>query len=92
MPPDGDLATSTASGVERAGPGEVRVRRALISVSDKAGVVDFAPVPHPVSVDGEVPVVFGRQIAPRPTIKVGGCSGTARYPYPNIPGMAIIRF
>jgi phosphoribosylaminoimidazolecarboxamide formyltransferase / IMP cyclohydrolase len=29
-------------GVERAAPGEVRVRRALLSVSDKEGVVDFA--------------------------------------------------
>jgi phosphoribosylaminoimidazolecarboxamide formyltransferase/IMP cyclohydrolase len=30
------------AGVERSEPGEVRVRRALLSVSDKAGVVDFA--------------------------------------------------
>jgi phosphoribosylaminoimidazolecarboxamide formyltransferase / IMP cyclohydrolase len=30
------------AGVERAAPGEVRVRRALLSVSDKAGIVDFA--------------------------------------------------
>jgi phosphoribosylaminoimidazolecarboxamide formyltransferase/IMP cyclohydrolase len=29
-------------GVERAQPGEVRVRRALLSVSDKTGIVDFA--------------------------------------------------
>jgi phosphoribosylaminoimidazolecarboxamide formyltransferase / IMP cyclohydrolase len=29
-------------GIERAAPGGVRVRRALLSVSDKAGVVDFA--------------------------------------------------
>ena len=29
-------------GVERAEPGEVQVRRALLSVSDKAGIVDFA--------------------------------------------------
>jgi phosphoribosylaminoimidazolecarboxamide formyltransferase/IMP cyclohydrolase len=29
-------------GVERAAPGEVRVRRALLSVSDKQGIVDFA--------------------------------------------------
>jgi phosphoribosylaminoimidazolecarboxamide formyltransferase/IMP cyclohydrolase len=28
--------------LERAAPGEVRVRRALLSVSDKAGIVDFA--------------------------------------------------
>jgi phosphoribosylaminoimidazolecarboxamide formyltransferase/IMP cyclohydrolase len=31
-----------AGGVERAVPGEVRVKRALLSVSDKAGIVDFA--------------------------------------------------
>jgi phosphoribosylaminoimidazolecarboxamide formyltransferase / IMP cyclohydrolase len=31
-----------STGVERADPGEVRVRRALLSVSDKAGIVDFA--------------------------------------------------
>ncbi len=30
------------AGVERAAPGEVRVRRALLSVSDKGGIVDFA--------------------------------------------------
>jgi phosphoribosylaminoimidazolecarboxamide formyltransferase / IMP cyclohydrolase len=32
----------TGEGVERALPGEVRVRRALLSVSDKTGIVDFA--------------------------------------------------
>ena len=31
-----------AAGIERAEPGDVRVRRALLSVSDKAGIVDFA--------------------------------------------------
>ena len=30
------------TGIERAEPGAVRVRRALLSVSEKAGVVDFA--------------------------------------------------
>jgi phosphoribosylaminoimidazolecarboxamide formyltransferase/IMP cyclohydrolase len=30
------------AGIERAEPGAVRVRRALLSVSDKAGIVDFA--------------------------------------------------
>jgi phosphoribosylaminoimidazolecarboxamide formyltransferase/IMP cyclohydrolase len=30
------------NGIERAQPGEVRVRRALLSVSDKVGVVEFA--------------------------------------------------
>jgi phosphoribosylaminoimidazolecarboxamide formyltransferase/IMP cyclohydrolase len=42
MVPEGDLATSNSAGVERAAPGEVRIRRALISVSDKAGIVAFA--------------------------------------------------
>jgi phosphoribosylaminoimidazolecarboxamide formyltransferase / IMP cyclohydrolase len=31
-----------AAGLERAVPGEVRVRRALLSVSDKSGIVEFA--------------------------------------------------
>jgi phosphoribosylaminoimidazolecarboxamide formyltransferase/IMP cyclohydrolase len=35
-------STAKGSGVERALPGEVRVRRALLSVSDKSGIVDFA--------------------------------------------------
>ncbi|MGD0455278.1 MAG: bifunctional phosphoribosylaminoimidazolecarboxamide formyltransferase/IMP cyclohydrolase [Solirubrobacteraceae bacterium] len=34
--------TDRASGVQRAAPGEVRVRRALLSVSDKHGIVEFA--------------------------------------------------
>jgi phosphoribosylaminoimidazolecarboxamide formyltransferase/IMP cyclohydrolase len=34
--------TTPLTGLERTAPGEVRVRRALLSVSDKAGVVDFA--------------------------------------------------
>src|SRR2546429_3663426 len=33
---------SARAGVERARPGEVRVRRALLSVSDKSGIVEFA--------------------------------------------------
>ncbi len=38
------MATETTSttGLERTSPGEVRVRRALLSVSEKAGLVDFA--------------------------------------------------
>jgi phosphoribosylaminoimidazolecarboxamide formyltransferase/IMP cyclohydrolase len=39
---EGELMTDNASGIERAAPGEVRVRRALLSVSDKHGIVDFA--------------------------------------------------
>jgi phosphoribosylaminoimidazolecarboxamide formyltransferase/IMP cyclohydrolase len=34
--------TARGAGVEAAAPGEVRVRRALLSVSDKRGVADFA--------------------------------------------------
>jgi phosphoribosylaminoimidazolecarboxamide formyltransferase / IMP cyclohydrolase len=39
---EGDVMTEHVSGVERAAPGEVRVRRALLSVSDKHGIVAFA--------------------------------------------------
>jgi len=50
MNADGDRGTVGAAGadarkgagVERAAPGEVQVKRALLSVSDKAGIVDFA--------------------------------------------------
>jgi phosphoribosylaminoimidazolecarboxamide formyltransferase / IMP cyclohydrolase len=41
MPSGGDLTTN-APGLEPAAPGEVRVRRALLSVSDKDGIVEFA--------------------------------------------------
>jgi phosphoribosylaminoimidazolecarboxamide formyltransferase/IMP cyclohydrolase len=33
---------ATASGVQQAAPGQVKVRRALLTVSDKRGLVDFA--------------------------------------------------
>ena len=42
MTPEGDVMTDRASGVQRAAPGEVRVRRALLSVSDKQGIVELA--------------------------------------------------
>jgi len=42
MTPEGDVMTDRASGVQRAAPGEVRVRRALLSVSDKHGIVELA--------------------------------------------------
>ncbi len=42
MSPEGDVMTNRPSGVQRAAPGEVRVRRALLSVSDKRGIVAFA--------------------------------------------------
>jgi phosphoribosylaminoimidazolecarboxamide formyltransferase / IMP cyclohydrolase len=41
MTPDFELASQT-SGVEPAQPGEVRIRRALLSVSDKSGLVELA--------------------------------------------------
>src|SRR6059058_5298286 len=42
MAAEGDLMTRHTRGVERAEPGEVRIRRALLSVTDKQGIVDFA--------------------------------------------------
>jgi hypothetical protein len=39
---DGGPTTGRAPGIERAEPGEVRVRRALLSVSEKRGIVEFA--------------------------------------------------
>jgi phosphoribosylaminoimidazolecarboxamide formyltransferase/IMP cyclohydrolase len=42
MASDGEQTTDRAVGIERAAPGEVRLRRALLSVSDKRGIVDFA--------------------------------------------------
>jgi phosphoribosylaminoimidazolecarboxamide formyltransferase / IMP cyclohydrolase len=39
---DGELMTDRPTGIERAQPGEVRLRRALLSVSDKRGIVEFA--------------------------------------------------
>jgi phosphoribosylaminoimidazolecarboxamide formyltransferase/IMP cyclohydrolase len=42
MAGEGDVMTDRASGIERAEPGEVRVRRALLSVSDKQGIVELA--------------------------------------------------
>jgi phosphoribosylaminoimidazolecarboxamide formyltransferase/IMP cyclohydrolase len=42
MAAGGDLMSDQSAGLERAEPGRVRVRRALLSVSDKTGIVDFA--------------------------------------------------
>ena len=39
---DSELRTPRAAGMEAAEPGEVRVRRALLSVSDKTGLVELA--------------------------------------------------
>src|ERR1700758_3922588 len=38
----GGPTIGNAAGIEPARPGEVRVRRALLSVSDKRGIVEFA--------------------------------------------------
>src|SRR3954470_7764525 len=42
MAPDSDLMSDRAHRIEPAQPGEVRVRRALLSVSDKRGLVELA--------------------------------------------------
>ena len=42
MTGDSDLMAERTGGVEPAAPGEVRIRRALMSVSDKRGIVDLA--------------------------------------------------
>ena len=42
MASEGELMTERTSGVQKARPGEVRVRRALLSVSDKRGLVELA--------------------------------------------------
>ncbi|HEX4435866.1 MAG TPA: bifunctional phosphoribosylaminoimidazolecarboxamide formyltransferase/IMP cyclohydrolase [Solirubrobacteraceae bacterium] len=42
MASEGELMTEWTSGVQKARPGEVRVRRALLSVSDKRGLVELA--------------------------------------------------
>jgi phosphoribosylaminoimidazolecarboxamide formyltransferase / IMP cyclohydrolase len=42
MVTDGPHTSDPHAGLERAEPGQVHVRRALLSVSDKTGIVDFA--------------------------------------------------
>jgi phosphoribosylaminoimidazolecarboxamide formyltransferase / IMP cyclohydrolase len=42
MAPANDLTDGSGVKLEPAAPGEVRVKRALLSVSDKTGIVDFA--------------------------------------------------
>jgi phosphoribosylaminoimidazolecarboxamide formyltransferase/IMP cyclohydrolase len=43
--------TAPTTGIERTAPGAVRVRRALLSVSEKAGIVDFARGLHELGVE-----------------------------------------
>jgi phosphoribosylaminoimidazolecarboxamide formyltransferase/IMP cyclohydrolase len=50
MAAEGDLMMR-AAGVERAEPGEVRIRRALLSVSEKRGIVEFARGLHELGVE-----------------------------------------
>jgi phosphoribosylaminoimidazolecarboxamide formyltransferase / IMP cyclohydrolase len=62
--------TARAAGVEAAAPGDVRVRRALLSVSDKRAVVDFARGLHAlgielVSTGGTARELAGAGLAPR---------------------------
>jgi phosphoribosylaminoimidazolecarboxamide formyltransferase/IMP cyclohydrolase len=42
VPSDSETVAAGGDRLERTAPGEVRVRRALLSVSEKAGIVDFA--------------------------------------------------
>src|SRR5450759_221054 len=51
MASKGEVQTGEAPGIEAAAPGEVRVRRALLSVSDKQGIVDFARGLHELGVE-----------------------------------------
>jgi phosphoribosylaminoimidazolecarboxamide formyltransferase / IMP cyclohydrolase len=62
--------TARAAGVEAAAPGDVRVRRALLSVSDKRAIVDFARGLHAlgielVSTGGTARELAGAGLAPR---------------------------
>jgi phosphoribosylaminoimidazolecarboxamide formyltransferase / IMP cyclohydrolase len=43
--------TTPTTGIERTAPGAVRVRRALLSVSEKAGIVDFARGLHELGIE-----------------------------------------
>ena len=68
---EGDLTTPSASGVEAAAPGEVRMRRALLSVSEKDGIVEFAQGltalgVEIVSTGGTAGALAGAGVAARP--------------------------
>jgi phosphoribosylaminoimidazolecarboxamide formyltransferase / IMP cyclohydrolase len=51
MASKGDVIAARSAGIERAAPGEVRVRRALLSVSEKQGIVDFARGLHELGIE-----------------------------------------
>jgi phosphoribosylaminoimidazolecarboxamide formyltransferase/IMP cyclohydrolase len=42
MVPESEMMSRPKAGIENAAPGEARVRRAVVSVSDKTGIVEFA--------------------------------------------------
>src|SRR5438309_11089056 len=67
----GDVKGSSAAGMEPAAPGEGRVRRALLSVSDKRGIVEFARGLEELGVEvvstgGTARELLGAGIAARP--------------------------
>ena len=68
---EGDVRTDRAGGIEPAAPGEVRVRRALMSVSEKQGIVELAQGLEELGVEivstgGTARELTGAGIAPRP--------------------------
>src|SRR5438105_15470439 len=68
---EGPTTTGRATGIERAAPGEARVRRALLSVSDKRGIVEFARGLEELDVEvvstgGTARELLGAGIAARP--------------------------
>jgi len=68
---DSGVHPSPGTGIERAAPGQVRVRRALLSVSEKTGIVDFARGlgelgVEIVSTGGTARVLTGAGISVRP--------------------------
>jgi phosphoribosylaminoimidazolecarboxamide formyltransferase / IMP cyclohydrolase len=68
---EGELTAGGERSFERAAPGDVRVRRALLSVSDKRGIVDFARGLAELGVEiistgGTAGELAGAEIAARP--------------------------
>ena len=68
---EGDLRTERVAGIEPAAPGEVRVRRALLSVSEKDGIVELARGLEQLGVEivstgGTARELAGAGVSPRP--------------------------
>src|SRR5277367_1224130 len=68
---EGDVRTDGAGGIEPAAPGEVRVRRALLSVSEKHGIVELARGLEELGVEivstgGTARDLAGAGVSPRP--------------------------